>query len=251
MQKSRILDLLWLLEITKKNGLHVKLSYTHQSMGKRSLFSSAEGNMDVYFWSDKNYPSSSMDWYSPFIPSSSSKVTSWEELNEFYTCTPYDPYGQQEWVIRELKKQLENELPDYALPSHYFPISVLPTLPNGKLDRKGLTEYAEFQLSKDAQSKNLQQSKSASPLERSVIEIWENILDLKGIGLNESFQQLGGNSILLNFLQSKIQQQFGTSISFRDLWALNTVKTLSNFISEKIIIDKNIPQNESSSSSEN
>jgi len=206
--------------------------------------------MDVYFWSNKNYPSSSMNWYSPFIPAFSSKQATLEELDELYTCTPYDPYGQQEWVIRELKNQLENELPDYALPSHYIPISVLPTLPNGKLDRKSLTEYAEFQLSKAAENKNIQQSKSASPLERSVIEIWENILDLKGIGLNETFQQLGGNSILLNFLQSTIQQKFGISLAFRDLWTLNTVKTLSDFLSQKLTSDTNLSENTNSEPSD-
>jgi len=70
-----------------------------------------------------------------------------------------------------------------------------------------------------------------------MINIWEDLLDIKGIGLEETFQQLGGNSITLNFLQSKIMTNFGVFLSFKEMWSLNTVKVMCEFISPLVNTD--------------
>ncbi|HMC74094.1 MAG TPA: amino acid adenylation domain-containing protein, partial [Terriglobales bacterium] len=86
----------------------------------------------------------------------------------------------------ELRAYLKQSLPEYMLPSQYVVLDSFPLTPNGKVDRNALPkpkrEFAE-------------KARAVSPrddLEASLVHIWENVLGVRPIGINEDFFELGG-----------------------------------------------------------
>jgi amino acid adenylation domain-containing protein/non-ribosomal peptide synthase protein (TIGR01720 family) len=90
-----------------------------------------------------------------------------------------------------LRDALKAKLPDYMIPSAFVFLEALPLTPNGKVDRKALP-------APDAQRPELDEAYVApwTPVEESLAWIWCEVLNLKRIGLNENFFEVGGDSIL-------------------------------------------------------
>jgi amino acid adenylation domain-containing protein len=112
------------------------------------------------------------------------------------------------------------------LPAHLVPQTVqvlerLPLTPNGKLDRKALPApgFAPvgIQLARD-------------PLELQIVRVWEELLDVRPIGVNQSFFRLGGNSLLAVVLASRLQAALGQPVPVAALFRANTVEQLAAYL---------------------
>jgi amino acid adenylation domain-containing protein len=91
----------------------------------------------------------------------------------------------------ELRRFLEQRLPDYMIPSRMIRLQALPLTSSGKVDRRSLPVP-------DAQRGEVETS-FVSPrtgTERLLAAIWEDLLQVGGIGVHDDFFQLGGDSIL-------------------------------------------------------
>ncbi|WP_256757092.1 non-ribosomal peptide synthetase [Cohnella sp. WQ 127256] len=66
--------------------------------------------------------------------------------------------------------------------------------------------------------------------EMELISIWEEILDIEPIGIQDHFFDIGGNSLQAVSLASRIHQHFNVEISLRDLFAVPTIRQLSSLI---------------------
>jgi len=91
----------------------------------------------------------------------------------------------------ELRQYLQQQLPDYMIPSAFLVLDSLPLTPNGKVNRRALP-------APDQQRPELQSAFLApqTPIEKQLAEIWMQVLGLKQVGVNDSFFELGGDSIL-------------------------------------------------------
>jgi len=159
-----------------------------------------------------------------------------------YSNDPYDHSQNSQNLIEILKKSLANEIQEYAIPSKFLIEDSLPRLPNGKLDRKSLQEAAE----RDAFVSRIEtRTIEVSSLSKAMISLWEELLDVRGIGLDETFQQLGGNSITLNFLQSKVNTKFGIFLTFKEMWALKTVRSMTQFIEPNVKVSLTVDDDQS------
>lgn len=83
---------------------------------------------------------------------------------------------------------LLKNLPSYMLPQCYIKLNEIPLNKNGKYDKKTLTIPDTKILNKD---KYYPQTE----MEKKIAEIWENVLNIKPIGLDDNFFDLGGNSL--------------------------------------------------------
>ena len=124
-----------------------------------------------------------------------------------------------ELFISQLKINLKQKLPDYMVPSLWVVLGVLPTGPNGKLDRKALP------------LPNIDQNKQhyiapASQHEKLLATIWADVLAVEKIGVNDNFFELGGDSILSIQVVSRARQ-VGLNFSPRDLFQHQTIQALS------------------------
>ena len=81
---------------------------------------------------------------------------------------------------------------------------------------------------------------SASPddeIEQHVAQVWQSILGIDDIGVNETFLDLGGHSLLAMQAVARLRVQFRTDITLRDFFDAPSIAQLSSFIREKITRD--------------
>ncbi|MBN0537658.1 non-ribosomal peptide synthetase, partial [Pseudomonas aeruginosa] len=87
-----------------------------------------------------------------------------------------------------LAAHLATSLPEYMVPMQWVALERMPLSPNGKLDRKALPRP-------DATLGQVVYSMPRSPAERCLAEIWEALLGIERVGLDDNFFALGGDSI--------------------------------------------------------
>ena len=106
-----------------------------------------------------------------------------------------------------LKSYLQKKLPNYMIPSHIGVMEEFPLTPNGKIDRKALPDV---EIGRE-QSKEF--IPATTDLERRLVGIWQEVLKVEKISLNDNFFEIGGHSLLAAQLIYKINKTFGTEIS--------------------------------------
>src|SRR5690606_21354350 len=70
-------------------------------------------------------------------------------------------------------------------------------------------------------------------IEIKLINLWEDLLDISGIGIDYNFFNLGGQSLKATVLVSRIKQSLGVEVPLREIFNRPTVKGLAEYISGK------------------
>lgn len=107
------------------------------------------------------------------------------------------------WVSRlraEVRTFALSHLPKPMVPAHFIVLQDLPELPNGKVDRANLPA---LQRSADGATDHVA---PRSELERQVAKIWEDVLGVKGVGAETSFFSVGGDSLTMLQVASRIAE---------------------------------------------
>jgi thioesterase domain-containing protein/2-polyprenyl-3-methyl-5-hydroxy-6-metoxy-1,4-benzoquinol methylase/acyl carrier protein len=131
-------------------------------------------------------------------------------------------------LVPQLRNYLEERLPWYMVPSAYVTLNEFPRTPNGKLDRNALP-------APDRARPELQTSYVAPSdgLEEVLAGIWEKLLDLQRVGVNDDFFELGGHSLLAVQLFSEIKKEFGHDLPLATLLRATTIRHLADFIRQE------------------
>lgn len=122
----------------------------------------------------------------------------------------------------ELRKFLKKKLPGYMLPAAFRLLDALPLSPNGKVDRKRLPLPDRMQINVGENY-----ARPRDPLEKHLVEIWEEILNVHPIGIRDNFFDLGGHSLLSVRLMDRIEQELGKKIPLATLFEEATVERLA------------------------
>ncbi|WP_070105668.1 non-ribosomal peptide synthetase [Burkholderia plantarii] len=109
-----------------------------------------------------------------------------------------------------LRAALAERLPAHLVPAAIGVLDALPTLPNGKLDRRALPAL-------DADSATGYVA-PATPLEATVAEIWQAVLGIERIGARDDFFALGGHSLLALQVAARLQRALGREVPLRALF---------------------------------
>jgi len=101
---------------------------------------------------------------------------------------------------KEVLRYLSSKLPEYMMPAVLMHIDNLPLTINGKLDRQALPEIGFTSINSYVAPRN--------QLERRICKIWAEILGLSEseVGIYDDFFKLGGDSILVIRLISKLNE---------------------------------------------
>jgi len=124
-------------------------------------------------------------------------------------------------TANDLRNQVKDSLPGYMMPSVFIFLEAFPLTPNGKLDRRALpapeisrptiqTEFVE----------------ARTPAERTLTEIWREVLNAERVGINDNFFELGGDSLLVMRVVTKAKQA-GIEITPKQLFQHQTVAELA------------------------
>ncbi|MBV9265526.1 MAG: amino acid adenylation domain-containing protein, partial [Acidobacteriaceae bacterium] len=124
--------------------------------------------------------------------------------------------------IGRLRGHLRERLPDYMLPSVFVEMKGFPLTSNGKVDRKALPEpqSSDITAGQDFVSPR-------NEIERKLASIWEEVLNVRPIGVTTSFFDLGGRSLDAGRLFAKIGQVFGKDLPVSKLIFAATVQELA------------------------
>ncbi|SCY95858.1 phosphopantetheine-binding protein, partial [Alkaliphilus peptidifermentans] len=132
----------------------------------------------------------------------------------------------------EVRKYLMEHLPHHMVPAKIIQLKELPTTVNGKIDRKALRRLEEER----------EYIAPRNEMERKIAQIWREQLKVDRVGIDESFFQLGGNSIsVFNFILCL--EAYDIKIKASDLFQYPTVRDLSRFIMGDLNINNSSPSN--------
>ena len=128
-------------------------------------------------------------------------------------------------LIPQLQSYLEQNLPQYAIPSAFVVLSALPLTPNGKVNRRALP-------APDLIQRWGADDTPRSPIEQKLVNIWAELLGLKRVGIHDNFFQLGGHSLLATQLTSRIRNVFGVELSLRSVFESPQIAQLAKAIAD-------------------
>lgn len=128
--------------------------------------------------------------------------------------------------ISELKKHLGRELPDYMIPSFFVMLDSIPMTANGKVDKNALPEPDR------TVGTGTQYVAPANSTEEKLVSIWQSVLDLDRVGVNDRFFDLGGDSIKAIQVVSSVNQEFNVDLPASKLYSNPTVRDIAEFIDE-------------------
>lgn len=120
---------------------------------------------------------------------------------------------------RDVKAWLGNRLPHYMIPTYYIRLDEMPTLPNGKIDRKAL------KVSNAYESNEAEREKPSTEIEYELLEIWKEVLENDNIGITDNFFDVGGNSLSLILINNKINELLNEPISLMKLFEYPTIES--------------------------
>jgi mycobactin peptide synthetase MbtE len=126
-----------------------------------------------------------------------------------------------------LRTYLKDYLPEYMFPSYYIHLEEFPLNLNGKIDRRALPKPEELlydQLSFEAPT---------NELEEKLAVMWAEVLNLKKVGINNSFYELGGHSLSVTKILSRIYKELGIEILLKEIFENATIKKLAKLLSGK------------------
>ncbi|MFD2371950.1 amino acid adenylation domain-containing protein [Brevibacillus sp. GCM10020057] len=123
----------------------------------------------------------------------------------------------------ELRAYVRARLPEYMIPTFFIELAEVPVTPVGKIDRKRLPAPVI-----GGNQERLVPPRNA--MEEKLVRVWEHLLEVRPIGVTDSFFQLGGNSLLAMRMFSQLEKTFGKRLSVSSVFQEDTIEKLARLL---------------------
>ncbi|WP_157729484.1 non-ribosomal peptide synthetase [Tumebacillus algifaecis] len=133
----------------------------------------------------------------------------------------------QELLQPELLSLLRLKLPAYMVPDHLLFLEALPLTPNGKTDKKALPAP-----SGDRSRSSAAYVPPATEMERLIVSVWQDVLGTAEVGVDDNFFEVGGNSLKMEQVFSRLQPQLPSVVVITDLFRYPTIRLLAQKLGE-------------------
>jgi acyl carrier protein len=150
-------------------------------------------------------------------------VTASENASGDKQLIAYLVRDSENYSVSQLLQFMRQRLPDYMIPSAFMEMDSLPLSPNGKVDRRRLPLP-------EGERPKLVSSLVAprNPIEETIAGIWQKILGLKSVGVEDNFFDLGGHSLLATQVMSRVRDAFDVrSLPLRRIFETPTIAGLA------------------------
>ena len=133
----------------------------------------------------------------------------------------------------EVRSFVLEKLPKYMLPNNIIFCDSFPLTASGKIDRNALAANA-------AKNKDINKITPDDSIESEIVQILQEILGIEGIGAEDDFIEVGGNSLIAARLVAEVEQKYQQKIPISRVFQSSTPKALAQLIEkqEKIFIDE-------------
>jgi amino acid adenylation domain-containing protein len=136
---------------------------------------------------------------------------------------------REQGLLQEtLWRYLEQKLPRYMQPTAIQQLAALPKLASGKPDRRRLPDVER--------GERREESAYAAPRllgQQQLVQLWEELLEPRPIGIRDNFFHLGGHSLLAAQLVERIEQAYGKKLPLSVLFARPTIEQLAEALQER------------------
>jgi amino acid adenylation domain-containing protein len=162
------------------------------------------------------------------VPAEDERRTTNDERAEDERRTTNDERADASFVPRpsslapELRDFLAARLPAYMVPSAFVLLDALPTTPNGKLDHRALPAPGHV--------RSEPEDTFVAPrtgIEQEVARIWGELLGVERVGVNDNFFALGGHSLLMTQIVSRIWAALDVEVPIQSFFQDPTVAGLA------------------------
>ncbi len=137
------------------------------------------------------------------------------------------PRGDASPSSDDLRDFLSERLPEYMIPAIVATLPAFPQTPNRKIDRKA---FPVPEQAKEAVAAEFEAPES--DLEASIATIWRDVLGVPRVGTADNFFDLGGHSLLMIQVHSKIKAAVERPVTLVDLFRFPTVRSLADFLAQ-------------------
>ncbi|MDB9304386.1 amino acid adenylation domain-containing protein [Nodularia spumigena CS-591/12] len=124
--------------------------------------------------------------------------------------------------IPDLRHDLAEKLPGYMIPAYFMTLDALPRNLNGKIDRQALPTVEKI-----SSELGIAYIPPRTPTEQKLAAIWQEILQVEQIGVNDNFFTLGGHSLLGIQLAAIINESLQIELPLKYLFQFPTIASLS------------------------
>jgi len=133
----------------------------------------------------------------------------------------------EEVALPELKSFLAARLPQYMVPGHYFRLAEVPVTVNGKVDVRALPRPGAGHAAATAEI-----VAPANETEQVLVGLWQEVLQVRQVGVTDNFYDIGGQSILAMRLIAGIWKTLGINVSIRDVVRCPTIRELAALVQD-------------------
>ncbi|MFP5265688.1 MAG: AMP-binding protein [Blastocatellia bacterium] len=103
----------------------------------------------------------------------------------------------------------------------------MPRTPKGEVDKEVLLALTNFEAKKD-----VAKVAPANELERAILAIWREVLNVERIGVEDNFFDLGGHSLLVSQVLERLNNLAGCQLSILELFHYPTIRLLAKYLNQ-------------------
>ncbi|WP_281887482.1 non-ribosomal peptide synthetase [Paenibacillus sp. YYML68] len=148
----------------------------------------------------------------------------YKQLNAYFTA-------EETISSADLRSALGKSLPSYMVPSQFVQLERMPLTSNGKIDRKALPAMKAVGSEMEQATASVD-SAPQTELEQQLALIWQQVLGVPSVGVQDSFFDLGGHSLKVLELIRHIHQQVGVELPLRTVFESPTIAGLVRALEE-------------------
>src|SRR6185436_16295399 len=127
--------------------------------------------------------------------------------------------------VSEVRRFVSERLPEYMSLSFVVVLDQLPLTRNGKVDLKALPKPETVQMESVARY-----VAPRNEIEQIVTSVWQEALGVEQIGINDNFFEVGGHSLLMVQVHSKLSDLFDSNLSIAEMFAKPTISALAEHL---------------------
>jgi acyl-coenzyme A synthetase/AMP-(fatty) acid ligase len=127
--------------------------------------------------------------------------------------------------IKKIKEFLRSRLPEHMVPAIWMTIGHIPLTRNGKTDRRALPAPDPARSNAEGPF-----TPPRTSVEAALADLWKDLLGVSRVGIEESFFDLGGHSVLAAQMVSRLRDLFMIDLTVRVVFERPTIQMLAEVI---------------------
>jgi len=138
--------------------------------------------------------------------------------------TPADGADRDSVDLERIRARVAAALPEYMIPAAYLVIDEIPITAHGKIDRSALPAPEVIGKARYRDPSTV--------TERRIAAVFSELLGHERVGVDDSFFDLGGHSLVATKLVTALRSECGVELAIRDVFELGTVGSLAQRVDD-------------------